>query len=101
MVTTEAGEVFLAYTARALKELDQGIAILKPGAGGLTGRVRIGATHTFNIGLIPECVAAFMARHPTVQVRAEELAADQIIARLHAGELDIGIAYRPTDPTDL
>ena len=101
VVTTEAGELFLAYATRALKEVDHGIAMLKPGGSGLTGRVRIGATHTFNIGLIPECVAQFLARHPTVQVRIDELSADQIGAKLHAGELDIGIAYKPTGPTDL
>ncbi len=78
-----------------------GLAMLKPGGGGLTGEVRIGATHTFNIGLIPECVAQFLARHPTVRVRVEELPADQIGSKLHAGELDIGIAYRPNGPTDL
>jgi LysR family cyn operon transcriptional activator len=101
VVTTEAGELFFAFASRALREVDQGIAMLKPGGGNLTGQVRIGATHTFNIGLIPECVALFLARHPTVQVRVEELAADQIAAGLHAGDLDIGIAYRPTGPTDL
>jgi LysR family cyn operon transcriptional activator len=101
VVTTEAGELFLAYATRALKEVDHGIAMLKPGGGGLTGQVSIGATHTFNIGLIPECVAQFLARHPTVRVRIDELPADQIIAKLHAGELDIGIAYKPSGPTDL
>ena len=101
VVTTEAGELFLGFAGRALKEVDLGLAMLKPGAGGLTGQLRIGATHTFNIGLIPECVAQFLARHPTVQVRVEELPADQIGTKLHAGELDIGIAYRPTGPTDL
>ncbi|MDP3821638.1 MAG: LysR substrate-binding domain-containing protein [Burkholderiales bacterium] len=101
VVTTEAGELFLGFAGRALKEVDLGLAMLKPGAGGLTGQVRIGATHTFNIGLIPECVAQFLARHPTVQVRVEELPAEQIGAKLHAGELDIGIAYRPNGPTDL
>ena len=101
VVTTEAGELFFAFASRALKEVDQGVAMLKPGGGGLTGQVRIGATHTFNIGLIPECVAQFLERHPTVQVRVEELAAEQIVARLRAGDLDIGIAYRPGGPTDL
>src|ERR1700704_6020814 len=90
VVTTEAGELLRGFAARALREVDQGVALLKPGAGNLTGRVRIGATHTFNIGLIPECVALFLARHPTVRIRVEELAADQIGARLHAGELDTG-----------
>jgi len=101
VVTTEAGELFLGHASRALKEVDSGLAMLKPGGGGLTGQVRIGATHTFNIGLIPECVALFLARHPTVRVRVEELSADQIGAKLHAGELDIGVAYRPNGPTDL
>jgi LysR family cyn operon transcriptional activator len=101
VVTTEAGELFLAFASRALSEVDQGIAMLMPGGGGLTGQIRVGATHTFNIGLIPECVALFLARHPTVQVQVEELAADAIASRLHAGDLDIGIAYRPNGPTDL
>jgi len=101
VVTTEAGELFLGFAIRALKEVDQGIAMLKPGSGGLTGQVRVGATHTFNIGLIPECVALFLARHPTVRVRVEELAADQIGEKLRAGELDLGIAYRPSGATDL
>ena len=101
VVTTEAGALFLTFATRALKEVDAGLAMLTPGGGGLTGVVRIGATHTFNIGLIPECVALFLARHPTVRVRVEELAADQIGVRLHAGELDIGIAYRPNGPTEL
>ena len=101
VVTTEAGELFLGFATRALKEVDLGLAMLKPGGGGLTGEVRIGATHTFNIGLIPECAAQFLARHPTVRVRIDELAAEQIGAKLHAGELDLGIAYRPSDPSGL
>src|SRR5436190_100054 len=60
VVTTEAGELFLGFATRALREVDDSIAMLKPGGGGLSGLVRIGATHTFNIGLIPECVALFL-----------------------------------------
>ena len=41
VVTTEAGELFLGFAVRALKEVDQGIAMLRPGSGGLTGRVRV------------------------------------------------------------
>lgn len=101
VVTTEAGQLFLAYATRALKEVDAGIAMLRPSAGGLTGQVRVGATHTFNIGLIPECVALFLARHPTVQISVEELPADDIGGSLRSGALDIGIAYRPGGSTDL
>jgi len=101
VVTTEAGQLFLAYATRALKEVDAGIAMLRPAAGGLTGQVRVGATHTFNIGLIPECVAQFLARHPTVKVCIEELPADDIGVQVRSGDLELGIAYRPEGPTDL
>ena len=101
VVTTEAGELFLAFAMRALKEVDHGIAMLQPRGGALTGQLRVGATHTFNIALIPECVALFLARHPTMRIGIEELPADQIGARLLAGELDLGIAYRPGAPSPL
>lgn len=101
VVTTEAGELLRGFATRALREVDQGTALLKPGNGSLTGTVRVGATHTFNIGLIPECVAQLLARHPGVRISVEELSAEVIGARLRAGELDLGIAYRPNDPSDL
>jgi LysR family transcriptional regulator, cyn operon transcriptional activator len=101
VVTTEAGELFLGFATRALQEVDHGIATLKPSSRSLSGQLRIGTTHTFNIGLIPECVALFLARHPSVKVRVEELPAEQIGERLQARELDIGIAYRPSGPTEL
>ncbi len=101
VATTEAGELFRAYATRALAEVDQGLAVLKPGARGLTGQIRIGATHTFNVGLIPECIALFLKRHPTMQISVEELAADEIVERLQKGGLDLGIAYRPAETSEL
>ena len=59
--------------------------MLKPSSRSLSGQVRIGTTHTFNIGLIPECVALFLARHPSVKVRVEELPAEQIDRLIAAG----------------
>ena len=94
VLITEEGELFLAYAQRALKEVDQGIGALKASAAGLTGSLRVGATHTFNIGFIPECVAALLVRHPTVNVTVNELTVDEIGARLLAGTIDMGISYR-------
>lgn len=98
---TEAGEQFLAYATRALKELDQGIGALKEADDELSGTVRVGAAHTFNLGIIPACVATFMTRHPTVKVVVYELSADAIDAGLLRGDIDLGIAYRPTGAPDL
>ncbi len=101
VVTTEAGELFLGFAKRALQEVDHGIALLQPNSRGLSGEVRVGTTHTFNIALIPECVAQLLTRHPALQMRVEEMSAAQIGVALQAGDLDLGIAYRPSAASDL
>ncbi len=98
---TEAGEEFLHHAQRALREIDTGLGALRQDPKTATGELRIGATHTFNLGFIPDCVAQFQRRHPQVRVRVEELAADQIALRLQQGSLDLGIAYRPSAPGPL
>jgi LysR family cyn operon transcriptional activator len=101
VVLTEAGEEFLDYASRALREIDLGLGALKRDTAQAAGELRIGATHTFNLGFIPDCIATFHNRHPNVKVMVEELAADDIAARLQEGRLDLGIAYRPTVPSTL
>lgn len=98
---TEAGETFLVYTTRALQEIDQGVGALKESDGELAGFVRVGATHSFNLGFIPECVSIFMKRHPTVHMTVQELAADSIVSKVSSGELDLGITYRPAGLSEL
>ena len=94
VLITEEGELFLSYASRALREVDQGVGALKAPDGGLTGSLRIAATHTFNAGFIPECVAALLSRHPTVNVTVNECTVDEICAQLLMDGLDIGISYR-------
>ena len=98
---TEAGELFVAYASKALKEVDQALSVLREAAHPLTGTLRIGATHTFNLRFIPDCLAAFIGRFPTVKVVVEELEADAIESRLIAGALDLGVAYLPTRSSEL
>lgn len=101
VLITEQGELFLGYAAKALKEVDQGLGALKESSQGLTGKLRIGSTHTFNQGFIPECIATLLLRHPTVKVVANEFTADDIGDRLASGMLDLGISYRPGTVGDL
>ena len=101
VMLTEAGETFLGYASKALQEVDHGLSQLMRAGDELSGEVRIGATGTFNIGFVPEALAMFLKRHPTVKVTVDELAADAIAQRLIDGSLDVGIAYQPSDPTHL
>jgi LysR family cyn operon transcriptional activator len=98
---TEAGEVFLVFAANALREVDRGLSALKKNHLDVSGELRIGATNTFNLELIPQCVAAFLTRYPEARVTVEELPANSISAGINSGALDLGIAYRPTEPSDL
>lgn len=95
---TEAGDEFLHHATRALHEIDLGLGALRQRSTELQGTLRIGATHTFHLGFIPDCIATFQQKHPLVRVVAEELPADQIAAGLQHGTLDLGIAYRPSAP---
>jgi LysR family transcriptional regulator, cyn operon transcriptional activator len=101
VVLTQAGESFLGYASKALREVDDGLSHLMRAGDELTGEVRIGATGTFNITFVPECLAMFLQRNPTVKVTVEELAANAIGQRLIDSTLDVGIAYQPADPTHL
>lgn len=101
VVLTEAGETFLAYAAKALREVDQGLSDLSRSAEALSGEVRIGATGTFNIGFVPEGLALFLQRNPTVKVSVEELSGDVIAQKLIDASLDVGIAYQPADAARL
>jgi LysR family cyn operon transcriptional activator len=98
---TEAGEVFLEFAANALREVDRGLGALQRDAADMAGQIRVGATNTFNLGFIPQCVASFLARHPNAKVIIDELSADDIRAKLNDGEMDLGIAYRPPGPSEL
>jgi len=101
VVLTEAGELFLESVTEALSAVDHGLSALKDSVGMLTGEVRVGATHTFNIEFLPECIAAFLDKHPNVKVIVEELSADEISEKLKSGAMDLGIAYRPNSPDEL
>jgi len=101
IVLTSAGETFLAYAARALREVDHGLSDLMRVGNELSGEVRIGATGTFNISFVPEGLAVFLGSNPTVKATVEELPADDIAQKLIDGSLDVGIAYQPSDSARL
>lgn len=98
---TEAGETLLMHIGPALRQVDRAIHAVRDEQETFAGEVRVGATHSFNIQLIPQCVSSFLTRYPSVRVTVEELSAAAIAERLAAGELDLGVSYRPAVTDDL
>lgn len=98
IVITDAGEQFLTRVTRALREIDEGLRDTRGSGHQLGGHLKIGVTHTFNLSLIPSCIATFLSDHPAVRITVKELAADAVEEGVLAKEFDLGIAYRPHSP---
>jgi LysR family cyn operon transcriptional activator len=101
VVMTDRGEAFLEYAQRALREVEQGVKTLRDASDELTGQVRVGTTHTFNMHILPRSAALFLEQHPSVSVQIMEMSGDQVAAELQAGRLDFGITYKPENTTAL
>jgi LysR family cyn operon transcriptional activator len=99
IVITDAGEQLLGKVKHALSEIDDGLRALRGAAEQLSGNLRIGVTHTFNISLLPTCIDAFLRKHPSVRVTVHEQSAEAVARGIETQDYDIGIAYRPRDAT--
>src|SRR5438270_170573 len=73
IVITDAGETLLPSATRALREVDESLRVMKAAPDPLVGSLRVGATHTFIVKLIPECLASFLEQHPGVAVMVREM----------------------------
>ncbi|MGE8159874.1 LysR substrate-binding domain-containing protein [Paraburkholderia sp. NPDC080076] len=98
---TQTGEAFLERARNALREVDEGLWSVRMAAEEMSGVVRIGTTHTFNMRIIPRCISVFVARHPSVRVEVMEMSGDDIAESLARGGLDIGVTYKPQNASGL
>jgi LysR family cyn operon transcriptional activator len=95
IVITEAGEQLLGKVKHALSEIDDGLRALRGSTRQLSGNLRVGVTHTFNVSLLPACIDAFFHKSPSVRVTVHEQSAEAVERGVEAQAYDIGIAYRP------
>lgn len=98
---TQAGELYRDYARRALASLEEAQVALDELEGLLRGRLAVGVVQTVNAYLIPPVVAGFVAEHPGVRLRVEELSAEEIEDGLADGNLDLGVSFVPADGGDL
>jgi LysR family cyn operon transcriptional activator len=101
VVMTEAGEQILPKFKRALQDIDDSVRGIHGGSQQLSGILRVGVTHTFNISVIPGCVATFHQQHKSVRVSIKERSADMIAKGIEDGEFDLGFTYRPRSDNGL
>lgn len=98
---TEAGEILRSHMTPALEKIDLGLQALRAPAASITASISLGTTSSFNTRMVPGCVATLLNHYPGIQVNVEELAASAIIKRLGSGHLDLAVAYRPAEGSEL
>ncbi|GAA0927245.1 LysR family transcriptional regulator [Pseudonocardia zijingensis] len=92
---THAGELVLRRARRAMAELDAARDELAGLAGGLLGRVRIGAIQALDPFDLPAALAAFHRRHPGVELALGSGALRSLLDGLDRGDLDLAIGPVP------
>lgn len=98
---SQAGAAFRPYASRALQEIEAGRMALRDLSGLQSGTLTVGVIPTFLNTLVPATVAAFSAAYPKVRVIVRDLRADPIEELLMAGQLDVGIAFHPTEREEI
>ena len=98
---TRAGEVLLAHAARAVGELEAGIAMVQRLRGIVAGRVRIGTSASISIYLLPPVLRRVRARHPEVELLVVTGNAPEIARAVVANTLDVGIVSLPVRDREL
>ncbi len=98
---SQAGMAFRIYAARALHEIEAGRMALADMGALQSGSLIVGVIPTFLHTLVPAAVAAFSAAYPGVNVVVRDLRAGPIEEQLVEGQLDVGIAFYPTEREEI
>jgi DNA-binding transcriptional LysR family regulator len=93
VVLTDAGRAFVRRAERILADIDRTAEEMTAYAGGLRGRVVVGTYQSFAEYRLPKLLGRFHARFPGIEVALREGMADELLANLEAGAIDVFIGH--------
>lgn len=88
-VPTEAGLRVAFHFRRCLAELRHVVPDLAAMEGEVTGTVRIGALPLGRTRILPQAIAATIARHPRLRVMCVESPYERLAGQLRSGDIDL------------
>jgi DNA-binding transcriptional LysR family regulator len=88
---TVAGEVLLEEARRILAAVDRARERMHGVTSGAVGRIRLGASATPGLYLLPQLLAVYRAAHPTFDLQFEIGGVDAICERVARNDLDMAI----------
>ncbi|PQZ95165.1 LysR family transcriptional regulator [Arthrobacter sp. MYb227] len=94
---TDAGESLLPLAKRMLADAETVRHEMQELAGLRKGRVRIGATPTLCLSLVPDVVTAFHAAYPGIDLHLTEQGSRGLLEELAGGTLDLALIVTDED----
>ncbi|RRO13041.1 LysR family transcriptional regulator [Saccharopolyspora rhizosphaerae] len=91
LVTTPEGEEFCRVARRVVDSFDAGLNHFHGFLAGTRGRVRVAALPSMAAILLPPVVSAYRAEHPDVELTIEDGMSDDVLAKVRAGAVDLGV----------
>ncbi|MCX7624038.1 MAG: LysR family transcriptional regulator [Thermomicrobium sp.] len=98
---TEAGRQLLPYAERMLDLLEEALTAVHELRAAQRGRVRVAASTTAGIYVVPKALGAFHRAYPGVELSLDVLNRYAVQQRLLAGDADLAIMGLIEDPQDL
>jgi len=95
---TAAGRTLAHEAPAALAALERAVEVTRLAGSGKAPTIRLGYTPVASFGTLTALLEAIQEDHPDLTIDAHEFFSAEIPERLHAGDLDIGIALSPPTP---
>lgn len=92
---TTAGEELLAHAQRLAQEAELALAAMRRHRDGWIGRVRLGTSVAVCIYLLPPVLAGLRRAYPTLEVAIAVATTENVVSRILANDLDIGVVTMP------
>jgi DNA-binding transcriptional LysR family regulator len=98
MVLTPVGHAFLPHAERAVEEIRSGGALVREFEHGVTGELALAVAPAVSAYVLPELLARFTERHPTVRLLVRTGHSEEILELVVRGEVELGIGRQLRDP---
>jgi DNA-binding transcriptional LysR family regulator len=98
---TEAGQVLYEYACRTLALLDEATLVMEQMRGIERGTLRVGASTTVGIYVVPLALGAYKKRHPNLAVSLEIGSREVLQERVRQGTVDLAVLSPPIADPDL
>lgn len=98
---TDLGERLYPLMEGVLHDLDSALQVASAHQSMKTGLVRVAVSQLLASTLMPGLIARYRAEHPLIEVRLVDVPVESVMARVFAGEVDLGIGPEREPNSDI